>query len=272
MPRGRQGKIWGSIPRSSFFAAFAFFAAKTSGSLCCFRAGGETGATCCVYCPGISGRWAATEEVRDDGKPQSLFLSCRFKPRFLPNFSCTDRRGFRHRREVDVERSHLALKCGSGLYSPLFPRFAIAGEESAYRVKGDVLHPSLVAVGREGESNSFEPFVRRYESPQGFGLEVLRSLDFHGNDGRPFLHKEIDFHGGIGRATLFPTSFRPNTTHFPTSFKQDSTLFWTSLGNVGGGVDCIAGLVEKSKMRIFTNLMKKQHYIASFWVMANWAN
>ena len=140
-----------------------------------------------------------------------------------------------------------ALKCGSGLQDPLFPRFAIAGEESAYRVKGDVLHPSLVAVRREGESNSFEPFVRRYERLQGFGLEVLRSLDFHGNDGRPFLHKEIDFHGGIGRATLFPTNFRPNTTFFPTSFKSDYTLFSTSLGNVGGGVDCIAGLVEERR-------------------------
>ena len=53
----------------------------------------------------------ADEEVRDDGKPQSLFLPRRFKPRFLPNFSCTDRRGFRHRREVDVERSHLAAEC-----------------------------------------------------------------------------------------------------------------------------------------------------------------
>ena len=38
----------------------------------------------------------ADEEVRDDGKPQSLFLSCRFKPRFLPDFPGTDRRGFRH--------------------------------------------------------------------------------------------------------------------------------------------------------------------------------
>ena len=138
-----------------------------------------------------------------------------------------------------------ALECGSGLYSPLFPRFAIACEESAYRVKGDVLHPPLIAVRREGESHSFEPFVRRYERPQGFGLEVLRSLDFHGNDGRPFLHKEIDFHGGIGRATLFPTSFRPNTTFFPTSFKQGYAFFRTSSGGVGAGIDRVAGIVKE---------------------------
>ena len=31
----------------------------------------------------------------------------------------------------------------SGLQDSSFPRFAIAGEESAYRVKGDVLHPPL---------------------------------------------------------------------------------------------------------------------------------
>ena len=53
-------------------------------------------------------RMCADEEVRDDGKPQSLFLSCRFKPRFLPDFPGTDRRGFRHRREVDAERGHLS--------------------------------------------------------------------------------------------------------------------------------------------------------------------
>ena len=122
----------------------------------------------------------------------------------------------------------------SGLQDSSFPRFAIACEESAYRVKGDVLHPSLVAVGREGGSNSFEPFVRRYERPQGFGLEVLRSLDFHGNDGRPFLHKEIDFHGGIGRATLFPTSF-----------KQDYAFFRTSSRGVGAGIDRVAGIVKE---------------------------
>ena len=87
--------------------------------------------------------------------------------------------------------------------------------------------------------------MRRYERPQGFGLEVLRSFDFHGNDGRPFLHKEIDFHSGIGRATLFPTSFRPNTTFFPTSFKQDYAFFRTSSRGVGAGIDRVAGIVKE---------------------------